>query len=181
MRKVIVGAVVILFSFFLGHIFAPFGLIGFLVGVVLIVMGAVQASSSSSNTSTTEGFGAGFTYSFESNNTGIALSTDRQVVKLKEKKNIKEYAFTDIREWECNLASGGEIVFTGGSFSGGMAVLGENRRNKNRNVAASGLFVTVRDIDNPVWRVEMLDKKSQQRWMEIMRQCVNESPVAASS
>lgn len=181
MGKVIAGIIVIVLSFVLSYAFAPLGLIGFLVGVVLIVMGAVQASGASSNTSTTEGFGAGFTYSFECNNSGIALSTDRQVVKLKEKKNIKEYAFVDIREWECNLASGGDIVYTGGSFSGGMAVVGENMRNKKRNVAASGLFVTVRDIDNPVWRIEMMDKKSQQRWMEIMRQCLNEARGSATA
>lgn len=175
MGKIIGGVIGLLFAFILPYplqiIRAPLAL----VGLALIVWGIIARSKSSTNTSTAEGFGSGFTYAFESNKTGIALSTDRKIVKLKDLKLTKEYPFSDIREWKTNIASGGEIFFAGGSFSAGMAALGENRRNRKRNIADSGFFITVRDIDNPVWRIEMLDEKSQQRWMEIMRQCINEA------
>ena len=35
-------------------------------------------------------------------------------------------------------------------------------------------FVTVRDIDNPKWRIAMSDSNTQARWMEILRQSINE-------
>jgi hypothetical protein len=36
------------------------------------------------------------------------------------------------------------------------------------------LFVTVRDIDNPVWRISMFEADDRARWSEILRQHVDE-------
>jgi hypothetical protein len=40
--------------------------------------------------------------------------------------------------------------------------------------ANTGFFVAVRDVDNPIWRVEMTDAGREARWMEILRQEINQ-------
>jgi hypothetical protein len=45
---------------------------------------------------------------------------------------------------------------------------------KRDAAANTGFFVTVRDVDNPKWRIEMRDEATQARWMEILRQEINE-------
>lgn len=42
------------------------------------------------------------------------------------------------------------------------------------NNRASGLFVYVKDVDHPVWRVEIFKTAEQARWMEILTQCKDE-------
>lgn len=42
--------------------------------------------------------------------------------------------------------------------------------------AASGFFVTVKDIDDPRWHLQMIKERDQARWMEIFRQEINEKP-----
>lgn len=58
----------------------------------------------------------------------------------------KIYLFSDVREWETRNG------------------LGKN----------SGLYVSVKDVDHPKWRIEMKDDGIQARWMEILRQEINE-------
>jgi hypothetical protein len=52
----------------------------------------------------------------------------------------------------------------------GAANLGQAIANKR----ASGLFVRTRDIENPMWRIEMLGRQNQAKWMEILQQSINE-------
>lgn len=52
----------------------------------------------------------------------------------------------------------------------GIAAAGHNARNARRNRKESGLFISVRDIDRPEWRIDMPNEKNQKRWMEILRQ-----------
>lgn len=186
MGKIIAGAVILVISFFMSMtyslLFHLVAVIGIVLGLVLIITGITKRP----NTSTSDGFGEGYSYSYATKNTGIALSRERQTVKLKNGKNAKEYVFADVRGWETNLQTGGETVYLPGgggafspAFSNSMAVAGMNHRNKKANREASGLFIKVRDIDNPIWRIDMLDKREQNRWMEILTQCINESHIAS--
>jgi hypothetical protein len=78
--------------------------------------------------------------------TGIALNKDTKSMGLLADGFWKIYPFSDVREWETRNG------------------LGKN----------NGLNVLVKDVDHPKWRIEMKDDGIQARWMEILRQEINE-------
>ena len=43
-----------------------------------------------------------------------------------------------------------------------------------RAAANSGLFISVRDIENPEWHVKFRDKSILNKWYEILQQEINE-------
>lgn len=98
--------------------------------------------------------------------TGIALNAATQKIALAEGNVRKVYDFTEIREWETNHETPGTFIGTG------MTVASANLRETMLAARRSGLFITVRDIDHPKWRIA-LPQKEHARWMEIMRQVVN--------
>jgi hypothetical protein len=110
--------------------------------------------------------GKGYVYSNSSG--GIALNPDTKQIALAKGRLRKTYSFADIREWEASQITPGMTAF------GGMAGTTQNLRAMAVAKAGSGFFVTVRDIDNPKWQIPMPEKE-QHRWMEIMRQTVNEN------
>lgn len=114
--------------------------------------------------------GAGFDHSEDGS--GVALNRHSKILALRIGEKWKSYPFTDVRGWEANKERAGEIVATGVSAS--FVAMTANIRASKDAAAASGLFVTVRDIDNPKWRVAMADSNKQARWMEILRQSINE-------
>ncbi|MBJ6985633.1 hypothetical protein JGR68_01265 [Luteimonas sp. MC1750] len=79
-----------------------------------------------------------------------------------------------MRSWESNLQTGGMAVHGGSSLSGASSVGAANLGRSIANRRASGLFVLTRDVDNPRWRIEMLGKREQSKWMEILQQSINE-------
>ena len=147
---------------FLAIIFGPISVVGWL----LLIFGVVKGFMSRNGY---DAFSKGYKYSFSNSGTGIAISPERKIVKLKLKNNVKEYPFSDVRKWETNISSGGHIM------GGGTQVLGHNIRTNRKNKVESGLFIKVKDIDNPEWRIAMMNKKEQNRWMEILQQTMNES------
>ena len=98
---------------------------------------------------------------------GIVLNREKQVLGLWEGRTWKAYAFEAVREWQTSKETPGVIV--GGGLAGLGAALGAAQQAK----AHSGLFVSVRDVDHPVWRIGMQSAKDQARWMEILRQEIN--------
>lgn len=85
----------------------------------------------------------------------------------------KTYSFSDIRSWRTNIATGGTFV---GQQS--VATAAHNYMTQRKNEEESGLFVEVRDIDCPEWRIGFKADKHREltlkRWMEILRQIINE-------
>ena len=118
-------------------------------------------------------FGQEAKHVFLNKGTGIAVDTVKQVVRLKKDKVTKEYPFTDVREWRANKVTGGEVIAAGGWA--GVAAIGQNARVGRENREQTGLFVKVRDIDHPEWRIDMQDQDLQNRWMEILQQTLNEN------
>ena len=104
--------------------------------------------------------------------TGVALDTANRVIFLKNKSLEKSYSFDDIRNFKYNVSSGGQII--GGK---GLQAAAYNIRVIKENDANSGLFITIRDIDNPQWKIAFpYNGKIESellRWMEIFRQYVN--------
>ena len=114
--------------------------------------------------------GAGFDHSEAG--TGVAVNREAGTLSLRIGEKWKAYPFADVRGWETNKERAGQVVAS--NLTGAMASLGPNLRASQQAAANTGLFVTVRDIDNPKWRIAMGDEKTQARWMEILRQSINE-------
>jgi hypothetical protein len=109
---------------------------------------------------------------FRLGETGIALNPDKKSVTLYNSRAVKTYPYSDIRSWEIVHQQAQQIL------NGGVAyTLGASLRAQSDAKMASGLFVTVRDIENPVWRIAILDQPLQLKWMEILRQEINEGGV----
>ena len=166
MGRIILGIALFVASFMFGS-----GTVA-LIGLALFAWGVFAVAQ---RNSTIASFGTGYQYSFCSGKTGIGVSPETRMVKLKEKSNVKEYPFDMIRSWESNLQTGGMVVHGGSSMTGAANVGAANAGQMMRNRQASGFFVATKDLDNPAWRIEMFDKKEQAKWMEIMQQCINES------
>lgn len=114
--------------------------------------------------------GAGFDHAEAGS--GVAVSRSARTLSLRLGETWKTYPFTDVRGWETNKEQAGQVI--AGNVSGAMAALGPNLRASQEAAAATGLFVTVRDIDNPKWRIAMSNTQTQARWMEILQQAINE-------
>lgn len=105
--------------------------------------------------------------------TGIAINKAAQTLTLLIGGFHKTYAFTEVREWETRKERAGQVVAMG--VAGGLAAAGANARASRDAEANTGLFVVVKDVGNPKWRIAMKDESQQARWMEILRQAINES------
>lgn len=168
----ILGIVLMVAGFLGQQVLGPIGGLMIVIGVLMLIVGLVRRGGERGASIPAL---SGFVFSFHHCGTGIGLDPDRRMVKLIEGKKEKEYPFSDVREWETNLASGGSVVHLSGGLAGGLMAGAHNAGVAARNRRESGLFVKVRDIDNPVWRIDMLRKADQERWMEILRQKINES------
>ena len=109
--------------------------------------------------------------------TGIALDTTNRKIHLKEGKKEKAYDFNEIKSWRYNISYGGQS--TGG---GGLGAVGHDISVNMRNKKESGFFVSVRDVENPEWRLAFRymsgrwQRKMEielKKWMEIFDQCIN--------
>lgn len=112
-------------------------------------------------------------YKYHYKQSGIGVDTDSRQLHLFSQGLDKIYSFSDVREWKINFSSGGGLV------GGGLPSIGANIANDKQNKKETGLFILVRDIENPVWRIEFdynnNTDKELNKWMEILRQSINES------
>ena len=108
----------------------------------------------------------------------IGVNSTSKMLHLMNGGLKKSYRFEDVRHWRTNIESGGEIFGTGGGIMGGAQIMGANRRNAQHNREKSGLFLTVKDIEHPIWQINFAQDKSMQielaRWMEILTQNIAE-------
>ena len=117
-------------------------------------------------------------YSFAHGEYGIAVEEEN--IHLMDDGRVKSYPFADVRSWKTNLQTGGTTTFVGGGALNAISVGSANNKQLKDNDKASGLFVSVRDVDKPIWRIKFSDKqdeeeKQQARWMEILNQVVNKA------
>jgi hypothetical protein len=104
--------------------------------------------------------------------TGIAINKQAKTVTMLVAGVSKTYPFADIREWRSAKHTAGQVVGVG--IQGGLAAVGANAAAERQAKAASGFFVSVRDVDHPTWRIEMKNEPTQHRWMELFTQEINE-------
>lgn len=109
--------------------------------------------------------------------TVIALNQAQKEILLGKVGLMKKYPYADIREWTVKEQTAGVVV--GMNFTSTLAAAGANLGAQQSAMANTGLFVRVRDIDNPEWRVSMMQKADRNRWFEILTQEINEGGMAA--
>jgi hypothetical protein len=120
---------------------------------------------------------AGFNYNHFYENSGIGIDSSAKEIHLISKGEYKVYPFEKIRNWETNIVTGG-LTRSAPSLTSAMAATADNLRQQRENKANTGLFLQVKDVDHPKWHIEFPVKDIQrqlERWMEILRQEVNES------
>ena len=110
---------------------------------------------------------------------GIALNRSARTVTLLDAGHWKTYPFDDVRGWKAYLVRPGQVGAMGGNLGSAVAAMSAEANMKRDAKAGTGLFVEVRDIDRARWRVAMNDERTQARWMEILRQEINEGHAAA--
>ena len=128
---------------------------------------------------TAAGLPPGTKWEHTEGNTGLAINLESRQLTLVARDLIKTYALTDVRGWTARLVKPGQSAVVGGGLAGGVLMGANNIAEGMRADDATGLFVTVRDIDHPVWRVQMTDEKKQAQWMEILEQVINEGRTIA--
>lgn len=120
--------------------------------------------------------GRGFDHSED--DTGIAINREQQVVGVLKRGVYRVYGYEKLREWAIREERAGSVTPAFGVANGVMAA-GANTRMARAARANTGLFLTFRDLDSPTWRVAMKDSATRERWMELLRQEVNEGGAAA--
>lgn len=122
--------------------------------------------------------------------TGIALNESKnEVVLVNEKGVAKSYPYTSIRDWSVKeevAGKAGQMVVTGGGLAGGaqnagfaMQAASQNAQMRREAEQNTGLFINVKDIDHPKWRISMQQKADRSRWFEILTQAINDGGLPA--
>lgn len=110
--------------------------------------------------------------------TAIAIDPAQRKILLAVGKSAKAYSFDDIRSWEGRKGQrGGRAV--GYGMQDTIAAGAANMSDAQRADAETGLFMTMRDAEHPLWRIAMFIDADRARWTEILEQAVNEGGTGA--
>lgn len=154
----------------IGALFIAVGLLsgGSLFMLLLVPVGGAMIWLSSSKPRVSEGekeflslpFVQRANYKHVFADSAIAISRAERKVLLASGKSIKQYGLDEIKSWE---------------FKSDLSLSIADKIAHGMNY---GFFVTVRDIENPVWRIAFNQNDpgstlEMQRWMEIFDQYVN--------
>lgn len=102
------------------------------------------------------------------NQSGIALFKDKRLLCLGDQSKHKVYSFDDVRKWRVAEETPGQVI--GGGWQG----VGANLGMAAQALEGTGLFVEVRDVNNPIWHVRIRDKGTRSKWFEILNQAMGE-------
>lgn len=105
--------------------------------------------------------------------TGIALAGDR--VFIMDRGIATSFPFSQIRSWEWKIVDprGIEVSRTTGIPSSVSASIQAHETARQNQVAAlreSGLFISVDDVNHPLWHFMSKNKGILSRWHEILQQ-----------
>jgi hypothetical protein len=117
--------------------------------------------------------GAGYDHSEDG--TGIAINVKSRSVALIGDGGYKTYGYDQLRSWLDKEERPTGVV--GGTVQGAA----HNIRAAREAAANTGLFVTVKDVERPQWRVAMKDRMARARWMELLRREISEGGASATS
>lgn len=112
--------------------------------------------------------------------TGIAtLKSGMGIILFEEgfhkTHNMRHYPTADIREWKQSWVTPGKVV--GGNathlaqgVSDALEKASANSSMRRQAAKESGLFIDVRDVDHPRWKIEFPNEDELLKWFEIMNQ-----------
>lgn len=160
-------------SYFMGLIFLVVAMLPIILLVKISIKKAADTASAYEAMLKAAGVARGSGVDHSEAETGIAINKTAQTLTLLKDGSHKTYLYTDVRKWESRKERPGQFV-GGGNLSSIAMVMTAEANAKREASANTGLFVTVRDVDNPVWRIAMKDEGQQARWMEILEQELNE-------
>jgi hypothetical protein len=78
---------------------------------------------------------------------------------------FKTYPFKDVRSWECRSVTPGRILAADTA-----ALHAANRRMALDARDECGVYVSVRDVNHPVWHLRIPDQPTMNRWHEVLTQ-----------
>lgn len=107
-------------------------------------------------------------YQQYSNNSGVAIASNGRII-LSAGANTKSYDFGAVRSWRTSLQAPGM------AFGGGLNGVMVNAVEAQRAAQNTGLFLLVKDIEDPEWHIKISNKKILSKWFEILQQELNES------
>jgi hypothetical protein len=103
--------------------------------------------------------------------TAIALNPNKREVGVQVGQSFQVYPYEKVRHWEVVPKFG---------VANGVAAAGAQARLAREAAANTGLFIEVKDVEAPSWRIVMTDQSTRSRWMELLRQEINEGGAAAA-
>ena len=112
--------------------------------------------------------------------TGIVVNPNERILAMRLDGVTKVYGFEDVRGWEARTGARGSRAI-GYGLGGTLAAGSQNMAEGARVEQETGFFMTMRDIDHPLWRISMRDSMQRARWDEIMHQQIGESQHAAGA
>ena len=150
---------------------------GFLLWAGWLVVKAMKEGRATTKTNPLKDRISSFNYNHFYDNSGIGIDSSAKEIHLISRGEYKVYPFSKIRNWETNIATGG-LTRSAPSLTSAMAATADNLRQQRENKLNTGLFLEIKDVDYPKWRIAFPPKdigRQLERWMEILRQEVNES------
>jgi len=111
--------------------------------------------------------------------TGIALNPQEGLVLLLASGVYKSYDYEDVREWRNSERAAG--IYFGDGHEEALPAETASLCNADRQNERACLLVSVRDREIPIWRISMSDKIVRARWMEILREEIDELPTMPRS
>jgi len=109
--------------------------------------------------------------------TGVTLNESKSEIILTNRKGmVKSYPYSFIRAWEIKEETPGQVI--SGALVGSISAGAANARSGAQARRNTGLFIQVKDIDYPEWRVSMFGRNDRKRWFENLNQSINEGGVA---
>lgn len=106
--------------------------------------------------------------------TGIAINAQRKLIILCQGKALKKYVFSEVRGWAKKSMVGGGVIGTDA------AATAHNIANVLHNKKNTSFEINVRDIDHPVWLIQMPREQDRNVWFEIFEQVLNEDAKLAT-
>jgi hypothetical protein len=111
--------------------------------------------------------------------TAIALNPGKREVGVQVGQSFQVYPYEKVRHWEAREERPDVVVARFG-VANGVAAAGAQARLAREAAANTGLFIEVKDVEAPSWRIVMKDQSTRSRWMELLRQEINEGGAVAS-
>lgn len=149
----------------------------FLVVLFVIIMTVVDIQKKKHYNSFTEVLD-GDILSYECQQTGIVIDTQKHTVRIFNKDKDNTYTFDQIREINYTLSEGGKFYGNGTLRGMNNAVIANWREQLSAN-KRSGLNILTDDIKNPMWKVNVPLKNKItsnhelcERWMLVFKKYV---------